>query len=143
MIYANNNDSPFQVQISFHKVVETLEVIAASDVDYRANYAKGLIEEVRKHPELTQGITDFSKLSKHEILVKYLLSDLFPTALTNNEIKAAAVPFNNIIFNYSARLEAILNNAGAFFDMNIRNFSDDEVYVLSCCLILSKFYKWT
>lgn len=141
MIYTNNNNSPFQVQISFHKVVETLEVIAASDVDYRANYAKGLLEEVHKYPELTQGITEFSSLSKHQILVKYLLSDLFPTALTNNEIKAAAIPFNNIIFNYSARFEAILNNAGTVFDMNIRDFSDDEIYVISCCLILRKYYK--
>lgn len=141
MIYANNNDSPFKVQISFHKVLETLEMIAATDIDYRAKYAKGLLDEVRKYPELTDGITDFSELSKHEALVKYLLSDLFPTALTNNEIKAAAIPFNNIIFNYSARFEAILNNAGTVFDMNIRDFSDDEIYVMSCCLILRNYYK--
>ncbi|CAM3976508.1 GAF domain-containing protein [Flavobacterium antarcticum] len=141
MIYSSNNDSPFQVQISFHKVVETLENIAASDVDYRVNYAKGLLEEVRKYPELTEGITDFSELSKHEVLVKYLLSDLFPTALTNNEIKAAAIPFNNIIFNYSARFGTILKNAGSVFDMKVRDFDDEEVYVMSCCLILKNYYK--
>ena len=141
MIYSSNSDSPFQIQISFHKVVETLEVIAASDVDYRANYAKGLLDEVRKFPELTEGITDFSELSKHEVLVKYLLSDLFPTALTNNEIKAAAIPFNNIIFNYSARFGTILKNAGSVFDMKVRDFDDEEVYVMSCCLILKSYYK--
>lgn len=140
MIYSKNNDSPFQVHISFQKVVETLEEIASSDVDYRANYAKGLLHEVNKFPELYQGITDFSKLSKHEVLVKHLLSDLFPTALTNNEIKAAAIPFNNIIFNYSARFASILKNAGVF-DLSISNFSDDEVYVMSCCLILRNYYK--
>lgn len=141
MIYANSTNSPFQIHISFQKVVEALEEIASSNVDYRANYAKGLLKEVYKFPELYEGITDFEALSKHEILVQHLLSDLFPTALTNNEIKAAAIPFSNLIFNFSARFEKIIAKAGTDLDLSIRDFSDEEVYVMSCCLILRTYYK--
>ena len=142
MIYTKNDDSPFQVHISFHKVVERLEEIASFDIDYRANYAKGLLNEVKKTPELISGISDFSKLEEHKVLIRHLLADLFPTALSGNEIKAAAIPFHNILFNYSNRFEAILENAGANFDMNIREFDDQQIYVMSCCLILLKYYNY-
>lgn len=141
MIYASNTESPFKIFISFQKLVEALEEIASSNVDYRANYAKGLLSEVYKFPELCEGITDLEALARHEILVKHLLSDLFPTALTHNEIKAAAIPFSNVIFNFSNRFEKILDNAGTDLDLNIRDFSDEEVYVMSCCLILRNYYK--
>lgn len=142
MIYTKNDESPFQVHISFQKVVERLEDIALSDIDYRANYAKGLLKEVAKFPELSDGITDFSKLTEHKVLIQHLLSDLFPTALSNNEIKTAAIPFHNILFNYSNRFTTILDNAGPFVDMNIRDFDDQQIYVMSCCLILRNYYNY-
>lgn len=142
MIYTKNDDSPFQVHISFHKVVERLEEIASFDIDYRANYAKGLLDEVKKMPELISGITDFSKLEEHRLLIRNLLADLFPTALSANEIKAAAIPFHNILFNYSNRFNTILENAGSNFNMNIREFDDQQIYVMSCCLILLKYYNY-
>ncbi|WP_026705323.1 hypothetical protein [Flavobacterium soli] len=140
MIYEKRQDNPLQVQISFHKLIESLEEIALSDVDYRSNYAKGLLNEVNKFPELREGITDFNAIQEHKQLIRYLLSDLFPTALTKNEIKAIAIPFHNIIFNYSERFQSILNNAGPDFDMTIRDFDDHEFYVMSCCLILMQYY---
>jgi len=140
MIYEQRQDNPFQVQISFHKLIESLEEIALSDVDYRSNYAKGLLGEVNKFPELREGITDITTIQEHKQLIRYLLSDLFPTALTKNEIKAVAIPFHNIVFNYSERFQNILNNAGSDFDMTIRDFDDHEFYVMSCCLILMQYY---
>lgn len=140
MIYEQRQDNPFQVQISFHKLIESLEEIALSDVDYRSNYAKGLLQEVNKIPELRDGITDITTIKEHKQLIRYLLSDLFPTALTKNEIKAVAIPFHNIVFNFSERFQNILNNAGPDFDMTIRDFDDHEFYVMSCCLILMQYY---
>jgi len=115
MIFEKFKDNPFQVQISFHKLIENLQEIALSDVDYRANYAKGLLEQVAKVPELSTGITDFAQIEEHRQLIRYLLSDLFPTALTRNEIKAVAIPMHNLTFNYSERFQHILNNAGPSF----------------------------
>ena len=135
-----NIRGPLIAKISFHKVLEALEEIAESDVDYRSDYAKALLRHTAPFPELRDGITDLSLLDKHEQLIRNLLADLFPTALTNNEIKAAAIPFFNFTFNHTARFKKILANAGEDFDMEIRNFDDHQFYVFCCCLILNDHY---
>ena len=133
--------SPFQNFISFHKVIENLEEIAKTSIDYRSNYAKALLKEVASKPELREGIDDLTFLLENEEIIKYLLADLFPTALTHNEIKAAALPFQNITFNYTERFKKILNDAGQTFDMNIRDFDEHQFYVMNCTLILNYFYN--
>jgi hypothetical protein len=136
----NENLSPLVARISFHKVLETLEKIADSDVDYRSDYAKALLKHTEPYPELRDGITDFSLLDKHEALIKNLLADLFPTALQKNEIKAAAIPFFNFTFNRTERFENILASAGNDFGMAIRNFEEHEFYIFCCCLVLNAYY---
>lgn len=134
--------SPLVPVIAFHKVLETLESIANNEDGYRADYAKALLQHAETFPELRDGITDFSLLEKHKQLIKNLLADLFPTALTHNEIKAASMPFFNITFNRTARFDKILNDAGGDFDMAIRNFDDHQFYVFCCCLILNMYYGY-
>src|SRR5688572_19962619 len=134
MNFEQFKSSPFTLKISFHKVLEALEEIAASDVDYRSDYATALLRHTAPFPELREGITSPEVLEKHSPLIKNLLADLFPTALTKNELKAATIPFYNLTFNYTERLKNLLNAAGADFDIAIRNFSDHEFYVMSCCL---------
>lgn len=142
MIFEKFQDNPFQVQISFHKLIENLEGIAASGIDYRVSYATGLLEQVSRVPELQSGITNISQIEQHKDLIRYLLSDLFPTALTRNEIKAVTIPFHNLTFNYSERFQNILSNAGDGFDMLIRDFSEDQFYIMSCCMILNMYYGY-
>ncbi|OYQ38262.1 GAF domain-containing protein [Flavobacterium cyanobacteriorum] len=139
---SQNIIGPLIAKISFHKVLESLENIAQSDIDYRSEYAKALLKHAEPYPELREGITDLSLLDKHEKLIKNLLADLFPTALTRNEIKAAAIPFFNITFNYTERFKNIVNAAGDDFGMAIRNFDDHQFYVFCCCLILNSHYGY-
>lgn len=134
-------ESPFKILISFHKLIESLEEIAASSINYRSDYAKALLREVESKPEFREGIDNFEFIKDNEELISYLLADLFPTALTNNEIKAVSLPFHNITFNYSNRFKKILVDAGHTFDMNIRDFNEHEFYVMNCTLILNSFYK--
>jgi hypothetical protein len=133
------NDSPFKTLISFHKLIESLEKIALSDVDYRSNYAKAVLKEIELIPEFRTGIENLSSIENNKTLIEHILADLFPTSLTNNEIKAVTIPFQNLTFNYSERFKRILNAAGEF-DLTIRDFSDDEFYILSCTLILNSYY---
>lgn len=142
MIFRQPKDNPFEVQISFHKLIENLEEIAISDVDYRANYAKGLLAEVNEVPEIRDGIKDISLIETHKKLIRNLLADLFPTALTKNEIKAITIPFHNITFNFSERFQDILNNAGPNFDMEIRDFEYERFYIMCCCMILGGYYEY-
>jgi hypothetical protein len=133
-------ESPFKTMISFHKLIETLEEIAITNVDYRANYAKALLKEIEPFPEFRTGIENLDLLQEKETLIQYLLADLFPTALTNNEIKAVTIPFQNFTFNYTERFKKIVNEAGVSFDIAIRDFDEHQFYVMSCTLILNEFY---
>ena len=135
------DESPFKTILSFHKLIAQLEELSKSNIVYRATYAKGLLEEVAKVPALKIGVEDYKIIEENEELIRYLLSDLFPTALTANEIKAVTIPFQNFTFNYSKRFLNILEQAGVDFDMNIRDFSEDEFFINNCCLILQSYYK--
>jgi hypothetical protein len=141
MKYHLFDESPFKTLISFHKLIEALEKIAQSDIDYQSNYAKALLKEVQTVPELQTGIEDFSVIKKYETIINHLLADLFPTALTNNEIKAVTIPFQNFTFNYTERFKKILKDAGTNFDVNIRDFDEQQFYIANCCLILGTYYK--
>ncbi|MEO8516869.1 MAG: GAF domain-containing protein [Flavobacterium sp.] len=133
--------SPFTTLISFHKLIESMEIIAHSNVDYRSNYAKAIIQQAKELPEFRNGIEDWNMIQENEGLIKNLLADLFPTALTYNEIKAATLPFQNFTFNYTERFKKILSDAGMEFDMNIRDFDEHLFYVMNCCLILNTYYN--
>lgn len=137
-----NMPAPLIAKISFHKVLDALEDIAQSDVDYRANYAQALLDHAAPYPELRDGITDLAVVEKHEKLIRNLLADLFPTALTKNEIKAAAIPFFNITFNYTDRFKSIVRDAGEDFGIKIRNFDEHQFYVCCCCMILNNYYGY-
>lgn len=137
----NFTESPFKIQISFHKLVENLEQIALSDVDYRSSSAKGLLQQVATVPELVSGIEDVSIIFRNKNLIKNLLADLFPTVLTKNEIKAVTVPFQNFTFNYTERFSKILTDSGTSLNPNFQNLSDEEVYRQSCSIILNGYYK--
>ncbi len=134
-------ESPFTTIISFHKLIESFEEIALSDVDYRSNYAKAILKQIDLIPELRTGITNYELIKENEPLIKNILADLFPTALTTNEIKAVTIPFQNISFNYTERFKKILKNAGDEFYMEIRDFNEHQFYINNCCLILSYYYK--
>ncbi|RRJ90129.1 GAF domain-containing protein [Paenimyroides tangerinum] len=135
-------ESPYYSVISFHKVIEALQEIANEDgAKYRVEYAKSLLEEVAKVPELYSGITSKKTINENADLIHNLLADLFPTVLTNNEIKAVSLPFHNFNFNFTKRFQQILANAGESFEVNIRDFDSDDFYILSCCLILNSHYN--
>jgi hypothetical protein len=133
-------ESPFKALISFHKLIENLEEIAATNIDYRSNYAKALLKEIEPFPEFRDGIEDLNFIQQHETLIHNLLADLFPTALMQNEIKAVTIPFQNITFNYTERFKKILQDAGMTFDMEIRDFEENQFYIFSCILILNAYY---
>lgn len=137
-----HDDSPFQVFLSFKKYLDVLEHIRYNDrMEYRVNYAESVIERFRKIPEFIDGSQDFTLISKHQDLIRLLLADLFPTGLTQNEIKAASIPFSPITFNYTERFKRILEDAGHNFDLQFRDFTQDEIYVFSCCIILQTYFK--
>ncbi|MGY3213106.1 GAF domain-containing protein [Mucilaginibacter sp. HD30] len=134
-------DKPLSFQFSFYKIIEQLEVTAANSGDWRSAHAVDLLARVNQHPELREGITSIEQITDNEVLIAELLADLFPEILTLNEIKAVSLPYQSLIFNKTQRFQNILNDAGPDFTINIRDFNEHQYYVLSCCIILSRFYN--
>ena len=134
--------SPFQLQLSFHKYLKVLEDIRDHDeADFRREYAGSVLKKIENIPEFQNDIYDVGFIDHHKDLIRQVLADLFPIALTNNEIKAANFPFTNATFNYTKRFRNILDDAGFDFEMKYRAVEDDEFYIFKCCIIILKYYS--
>ena len=133
-------DSPFQVELCFYQLIENLEKLAADPSNDGAAHAQALLDDIAPYPELRDGLRDPAQLEQHAVLIRRLLADCFPAALTFNEIKAVALPYEAIIFNHTERFKNILRDAGPGFSINIRDFDVDQAYIASCCIILNEFY---
>ncbi|MCG9970068.1 GAF domain-containing protein [Christiangramia crocea] len=136
-------DFPLDVKISFHKVIEQYEEqLESIENDISKGYIKKMLDYISDYPQLSEGFEDPKLLKKYKEPIKVLLEDLFPSILTNNEIKAASVPFHNILFNSSRRLKQILKNAGDDFELSLRNMDEDVIYVIACIQILKNYYDY-
>ncbi len=128
---------PFDIQISFHKVIDQYEQeLDQIQNDISREYIERVIEYIKDYPELKDGFSDPELIEKYKPQIRIILDDLFPTILTNNEIKAASVPFHNIIFNSSKRFKQILKEAGDDYKLEMRNFDQDLGYFYACVQIL-------
>lgn len=133
-------DNPFQVRLSFHKIIERLEYIATIQSHYFGMDVKALLAEINAVPELRDGIDDISRIKDNAGLISRMLSELFPAPLNLNEIKAVTIPYQGLTFNYTERFRRIIDDAGIAFDMAIRDFDEHQFYIGSCCLILNQLY---
>ena len=103
-------------------------------------HLKNILDCFEEHPKLISGITTSDELKKLNTPIRFLLGDLFPEALTFNEIKAASIPFQSQYFYQSKRFENIINDAGENFKFRLVDFSEDEMYVMTCNYILASKY---
>ncbi|CAM1361326.1 conserved hypothetical protein [Tenacibaculum litopenaei] len=139
-----NIELPLQLNISFEGVFKVIQKYASKEqADHPFHpAAKIMVEEVEQYPELITGFSDFSLLNKHKRVIDFLLDGLFPEMLTTNEIKAATVPFSFTSFKFTERFQSILDNAGDNFELTVRNFEEDLMYIHSCTLILALVYNY-
>lgn len=133
-------DTPFQIQFSFSGLLDNLEKVAAGPSCEESARAKALLEEAALHPELRTGITSSEQAEQNAGLIRRLLVDYFPPALTLNEIKAICIPYRNLIFNHTERFSNILRAAGEDFSIDIKGLDEHQSYVMTCCLILNDYY---
>jgi len=135
-------ESPMLIKISFNKLLEQYERLASSDDEFIAEKAKRILKFQESYPELRDGFSDFSKLDTYKDQIKFILQDTFSNVLTNNEIKTAAIPFQNVIFNSSERFKKIIDTAGDNFDLKIKNMPEDDTYIIACTIILNFMYGY-
>ncbi|WP_445748937.1 GAF domain-containing protein [Polaribacter sp.] len=135
---------PLQLQISFEKLFQVYEKYAHNSFKNHPlhTFAKQLKQEITKHPELIEGFTDVTLIKKLKDSINVLLAPLFPEALQLNEIKAASIPFSFTTFKFSDRFQNIVKNAGDDFELTVRNFENDGMYIMACTFILGAVYGY-
>ena len=141
MEITKKHELPFEITLSF-------ELLAAH---YENRYVQENNTIIKKHlesilscfkenPLLSSGITSTSELASLKDPIDFLLGDLFPQALTLNEIKAATTPFQSQYFYRTQRFENIIQAAGEDFEFELVDFTEDELYIMSCTNILAGHY---
>lgn len=135
---------PLQLNISFQKIFELFQKYANIEfIDHPFHESsKKIVQNFKKYPELISGFSDISLLEKYKEQIDLLLNPLFPEPLLLNEIKAASIPFSFTSFKFTERFENILKDAGEDYELNVRNFEDDGMYIMACTFILGFVYDY-
>ncbi len=133
----NNKELPFEIHISFEKIYLYLEEQSLNKDSIFFETANKILKDMNQYPILRNGFTDFSLLHTYEKQIQKLLSILFSDLLQSNEIKAASIPFDMTSFMLSKRFKTIIDNAGEDYVFDIRNFDNQNMYIMTCLYILS------
>lgn len=134
-------EAPFEVLISFHKLLDKYESLAESKNKLQAQKAKEILELASVHSELRNGITDRNKIGEFQEVIDAMLQDSFSSILSENEIKIAGIPFDYANFQTTQRFDKIIQEAGSDFCLHMRDLPGGQMYVLQCAIILSHYYK--
>ena len=81
-------------------------------------------------------------LEQHKDVISIILQDAFTDVLGENEIKAASLPYYNVVFNHSIRFKNILQAAGSDFNLAIRDQDEGIDYIMACTVILNFYYGY-
>src|ERR1700761_615076 len=108
MLFPQFSDNPFHIKLSFHKIIERMETVAATETGPARDKAINILKAIEPFPELRNGIESIQQIADNETIIADLLSELFPAALSENEIKAVSIPYLGLTFNYSKRFQNIL-----------------------------------
>lgn len=133
---------PLKPLISFDKLLRHYDALLNSSDVNLAKRAKVILEAQAPYPELRDGFRDLALLEKHKELIQLMLQDSFSPLLSENEIKAASLPYYDVFFNTSNRFQKIINEAGPGFSPVIRNHEEGVDYILGCIVILNFHYGY-
>lgn len=140
MMGTKEKEMPMKHLISFDKLLKRYDAMAESDDPLLADRAKEVLDAQAPYPFLRDGFDDVSLLEKHKDVIQTILRDSFAEVLTENEIKAASLPYYDIVFNASQRFQKIIENAGKNYKPVIRNQEEGIDYIMGCTVILSYYY---
>lgn len=140
MMKDKNKILPLKPLISFDKLLKHYDGLLDSEDLVLANRAKIVLEAQAPYPELREGFQDVTLLEKYKDVIHLILQDSFSSLLTNNEIKAASLPYYDVFFNVSNRFQKIISEAGSGFKPVIRNQEVGMDYIIGCIVILNFYY---
>lgn len=135
--------TPLKIKIGFKKLFDHYRDKVNSTNLLIAERAKSILAIESEYPQLTDGIEDLEDLNRLKEPINFVLEDLFSEVLSSNEIKIATAPFQERVLRASKRYQEIRKLAGKDFTMELRDFSDDEYFIMGCSIILSTYYGYS
>ncbi|MCC9167659.1 GAF domain-containing protein [Pontibacter harenae] len=135
---------PFETTLSLAPLVAYWEKKAASDPNCNLARVRELANLLRQKPELLEPIHNLAVIDKNIDTVDILMEDIFPSALWENDLKAAVLPFHFESFYATPRLEELQLLGGENYTERL---SIDQKTLLfrqtlsAYTLILDKFYN--
>ncbi|WP_410881033.1 hypothetical protein [Myroides sp. DW712] len=137
--------TPFQITFSFDKLKAELKQYIAKEHGnpYKKAYYEDLLERANQQLIIDESLLDNPLETMYDDLVNELFDVIFPSALSDNEIKAVSMPFQNIMFNHTRRFKQIIEEAGGKYTGEIRNFNQNEYYIACCCIIMNYYFNAT
>ncbi|WBU90951.1 GAF domain-containing protein [Cellulophaga omnivescoria] len=136
----NEIELPLKSLVSFDKLLKQYDKMAVGNDVFLAQKARFILNYQKPYPELREGFTDLNLLEKYKDVINVILQDTFSEVLTKNEIKAATLPYANVIFNSSERFKKIIEDAGEGFVLEIKNVEDRLNYIMAGTVILNFHY---
>ncbi|QBA65073.1 GAF domain-containing protein [Muriicola soli] len=137
-----SNEWPLKHLISFEKLLKRYEAMAEGDDAFLAEKAKRILEAQAPYPILKEGFTDVALLEEHKDVISIILEDAFSEVLSENEIKAASLPYRDVIFNATDRFKKILKDAGKDFVPVLTKEDVSLDYIMNCVVILKFHYGY-
>lgn len=142
MNITNHHELPCEISLSFDLLFHYYQnQLLEEENELVIQHIKALLDSFKKYPLLRSGIKTKEELIELNEVIEFLMKDLFPGALSCNEIKAASIPFQPIHFYGSSRFESIIKAAGNDLEFKLLDFSEEEIYILCCNYILASFYE--
>ncbi len=135
-------ESPLELRFSLIKLAQHYEKELSIATDSQLLRAQEIIKIIQNNSELLEGLSNADEIAKYQKEIDTCLSDLFPNALTHNEIKVASMPFQEIAIKSSQRYKDIISTPGEDFVLKIKNFNNDHYYIMGCSIILMKCYDF-
>ena len=135
---------PYKLTPSFVSIIKFWQKVAKDKQNYQYAFAKQLMEEVEKVPELLVPIEDLSIIERHKPLIQKLLINQLQMDIDTSLPTAIYTPFNlvtllaNKKFTALLTLDGRLSSFSGYMDLATSNRIR---YQRVTSLILKKFYK--
>jgi len=135
---------PFKTSLSLSPLIAYWEKKEKNDPSCNVMRVRELAALLRDTPDLVGAIQDMALLDKYTATIDILMEDIFPSALWENDLKAAVVPFHFDSFYATPKLEQLQLLKGNNFTEKLNLDLKTLLFRLTLSaytLILEKFYN--
>lgn len=134
---------PTRFLISFDKYLTYYDRMLVEGNPVQQERARQILKAQEPYPELREGFEEVEKLETYREVLELILEDAFSGLLSKNEIKALSLPYHNVLFNPTERLQAILEAAGPEYSPVLSNRGKEGYeYIMGATVILNFHYGY-